>query len=191
VRIPSRQGELAERSSSGDEPGGRGPSGTPHGSAPGRAERPPPPRGTPGGEPGAEISLGGLLHGSRDEETGRPRGRCPAADRTQAQEVDPRPRGRQVRLRGGGRRGERPLRQGSSASLHPRIRARPDAGSRATRLGDMLPLFNGSVCRREGLAKSMGRSSEGWSPRAPAPFGGRDKVLVPVECPGGRSGYAA
>jgi hypothetical protein len=91
----------------------------------------------------------------------------------------------------GGRRGERPLRQGSSASLHPRIRARPDAGSRATRLGDMLPLFNGSVCRREGLAKSMGRSSEGWSPRAPAPFGGRDKVLVPVECPGGRSGYAA
>jgi hypothetical protein len=92
---------------------------------------------------------------------------------------------------GGGRRGERPLRQGSSASLHPRIRARPDAGSRATRLGDMLPMFNGSVCRREGLAKSMGRSSEGWSPRAPAPFGGRDKVLVPVECPGGRSGYAA
>ena len=101
VRIPSRQGELTGRSSSGDAPGGRGPSGTPHRSAPGRAERPPTPRGTPGGEPGAEISLGGLPHGSRDEETGRPRGRCPAADRTQAQEVDPRPRGRQVRLRGG------------------------------------------------------------------------------------------
>ena len=39
----------------------------PHGSAPGRAARPPTPRGTPGGEPGAEISLEASCRGQDEK----------------------------------------------------------------------------------------------------------------------------